>query len=384
MNDRTCTFEVDVTREDIERFAALSGDYNPLHLDAEYARSTEYGRPIAHGAFLLGFVSRVLGMHLPGQQSLILAIRSRFPKPLFYPSRIRVDGAVRGFDATKGTGVVSVSITDIRASAPVAEAEVNFALHTSGPRTQATHSAAAPEPNLRPSLRPTDGHSRLLITGGTGGVGRRIATALAVDFVPTVLCRSPSPELEVEQRSVDLEDERAVERVLEGLSPSDFYGVIHMSSAPLTRGFLTQSVPDLRRHLRHSLDIPLALARWAVGQDSGVRRFIMFGSTASRHPADPQSAAYSLAKATMEQLGRHLVWDFSLQGGTVNVIAPGFMPVGLNQGTPERARKALIARIPTGRLVEPDDVLKLVRFLLSPDSAQINGTVLTIDGGTFE
>src|SRR5687767_6141256 len=83
----TATFEREIAAADVAAFAALSGDHNPLHLDEEYARGTNFGRPIVHGAFQLSLASALAGMYLPGKQVVLGSMRSRFPAPLHYPGR---------------------------------------------------------------------------------------------------------------------------------------------------------------------------------------------------------------------------------------------------------------------------------------------------------
>ena len=67
----TARFSKTITAEDVQGFAALSGDFNPLHLDAEFARKTTFGRPVVHGMLLGSFVSRMIGMQLPGAGALV-------------------------------------------------------------------------------------------------------------------------------------------------------------------------------------------------------------------------------------------------------------------------------------------------------------------------
>src|SRR3954454_21831365 len=100
--ERTCTFDVDIAEGDVETFSRLSGDRNPLHTSAEDARTTEDGAPIVHVALLVGLVSRVLGMQIPGERRVILSMSTRFPKPLFYPSRVQVNGTLKPFDEERG------------------------------------------------------------------------------------------------------------------------------------------------------------------------------------------------------------------------------------------------------------------------------------------
>lgn len=61
----TATAELEVTSEDVERFAALTGDDNPLHVDPEYAAESVFGEPVAHGMLTAGVVSAALA-DLPG------------------------------------------------------------------------------------------------------------------------------------------------------------------------------------------------------------------------------------------------------------------------------------------------------------------------------
>jgi len=55
-----------ISAEDVETFANLTGDKNPVHLDEAYARSTRFGKRIAHGMLGASLISTVLGMYLPG------------------------------------------------------------------------------------------------------------------------------------------------------------------------------------------------------------------------------------------------------------------------------------------------------------------------------
>ncbi len=54
-----------VTREQVERYADVSGDHNPIHVDEAFAADTRFGRPIAHGMLVLAFVSEMLTKALP-------------------------------------------------------------------------------------------------------------------------------------------------------------------------------------------------------------------------------------------------------------------------------------------------------------------------------
>jgi 3-hydroxybutyryl-CoA dehydratase len=79
-----------ISEADIEKFAEVSGDRNPLHLDEEYAKKTPFGQRIAHGALTASFISGILGNDLPGPGAIFVGLSMRFKRPVFIGSEVRV------------------------------------------------------------------------------------------------------------------------------------------------------------------------------------------------------------------------------------------------------------------------------------------------------
>jgi 3-hydroxybutyryl-CoA dehydratase len=77
------SFTKTVTEADVTTFAGLIGDFNPLHVDAEYARKSRFGRRVAHGMFTAGLISAVLGNKLPGPGSIYLSQQIEFLAPVY-------------------------------------------------------------------------------------------------------------------------------------------------------------------------------------------------------------------------------------------------------------------------------------------------------------
>jgi len=71
-----------VTEADIVAYAALSGDYNPIHLDRDYAAKTPFKERIAHGILSAGYISAVFGMQLPGPGSVYISQTLNFKAPV--------------------------------------------------------------------------------------------------------------------------------------------------------------------------------------------------------------------------------------------------------------------------------------------------------------
>ncbi len=80
-----------ITEADLVNFAGLSGDFNPIHVDHEFARGTPFGRPIAHGLLVLSIASG-LGLYCPPMRTLaFLHIKEwHFREPVFIGDTIRV------------------------------------------------------------------------------------------------------------------------------------------------------------------------------------------------------------------------------------------------------------------------------------------------------
>lgn len=89
-------FSVTITQSMMQSFAELSGDYNPLHLDADFAKSQVGGggECYAYGMLLACFYSRLCGMYLPGENCLLHSVHSDFKKPVFVGDELVIHGQI--------------------------------------------------------------------------------------------------------------------------------------------------------------------------------------------------------------------------------------------------------------------------------------------------
>lgn len=79
-----------ITENDIDLFAEVSGDRNPLHMDEEFAKQTQFGQRIAHGALTASYISGILGNDLPGPGSIFVGLNMRFRRPVYIGSEVIV------------------------------------------------------------------------------------------------------------------------------------------------------------------------------------------------------------------------------------------------------------------------------------------------------
>jgi NAD(P)-dependent dehydrogenase (short-subunit alcohol dehydrogenase family) len=96
---------------------------------------------------------------------------------------------------------------------------------------------------------------------------------------------------------------------------------------------------------------------------------------------DPNLAVYAASKHAALGLVRSAALDLGGRGIRVNAIAPGYITTEITAGLPDAARDAILAGTPLGRLGDPADVARAVRFLVSDAASFITGDVLAVDGG---
>ena len=122
----TVSIENTVSEQDVIDFARVSGDYNPLHMDEDYASSTPFKGRIAHGALSASYISAILGNDLPGPGAVFVELNLKFVRPVRIGDtvtssaeviemvergcrvRLAVKGEVNGKTCMKGEALVMV------------------------------------------------------------------------------------------------------------------------------------------------------------------------------------------------------------------------------------------------------------------------------------
>lgn len=87
-----------VSMEDIRKFAEVSGDFNPIHTDEEFAKRSQFGRCIAHGPVALGLAGGVIGTRLPGLGTIAISASIRHRAPIFAGDRVNTRVTISAVD----------------------------------------------------------------------------------------------------------------------------------------------------------------------------------------------------------------------------------------------------------------------------------------------
>lgn len=122
------SFEVAVTSEMMTRFRALSGDVNPLHEDASFAREHGFDDAVVFGLLTSAFYSTLVGVHLPGRHVLLHGINVDFVKPVYVGDSLRISGEITHLSDAYRRAEIAATITTARVG-QVSKAKIRVGLN---------------------------------------------------------------------------------------------------------------------------------------------------------------------------------------------------------------------------------------------------------------
>lgn len=212
----------------------------------------------------------------------------------------------------------------------------------------------------------------ILVVGGLAGIGAGLVQELGEDCV--VWSR---------RTGVDATDESSVQQGAAALLSEHGapFGLVHCVG-DFAEASVLETDSDLYRHLLESnLSSAYMVTRHVVPAMVAAKRGrVIFFATAGveDQSAKTRAPVYFAAKAALVSLARSLAKEVAPSGVTVNVISPGIIR---HETSHHESQDRMASKVPVGRPGSVDDVIPLIRLLLSEEGSYITGSNLTVDGG---
>ena len=246
------------------------------------------------------------------------------------------------------------------------------------------------------SHSPADSAPTIWISGGSRGIGRAIACALAAPGQRLVI-QYHTNQTAAEETVAMLTarqcraravcaDTRNPEAIRQAIADTADWGPVGVlvanSGINYAMPIPLMSPAKWREIIETNLDgaflLTKELARQMIRQRHGR---IVYISSAAALTGDLLHAAYSASKAALIGFAKSAAREFAASGITVNVVAPGPVDTDMTAKLAEAQRRKQTALIPLARFGAPEEVAAAVRFLVSDRAAYITGQVLCVDGG---
>ncbi|MDQ2959633.1 MAG: beta-ketoacyl-ACP reductase [Candidatus Dormibacteraeota bacterium] len=238
-----------------------------------------------------------------------------------------------------------------------------------------------------------------VVTGGTRGIGAAITAELAragahvaagFNRDDTTANRlrdeltAAGGSISVHQGNVGVPEDcdRVIETVLAEYGRVDFL----VNNAGLTQDKTVRrmSVDDWHTVMRVNISGAFYMIKAVLNHmlERGNGRIVNISSLIGQ-TGNIGQANYAASKAAMFGLSQSLALETAAKGITVNCVAPGFIGTEMVNAIPEKILQGIIDRVPVHRLGRPEEVARVVRFLLEDDSSYITGAVYSVNGGLF-
>ncbi|MCP4932807.1 MAG: SDR family oxidoreductase [bacterium] len=379
-----------ITAKDVEIFASLSGDQNPLHMDDEFAARTEFSQRVVHGFLHASLLSTLIGMKIPGREALYLSQTIEFTAPVFIGDTVEARGTITKVDKVTRTITMDTIITTQNGDVVlrgVAKANV----------LRIKETKPAPVKGVSTSMSELLSGKTALVTGASRGIGRAIAQTLAdhgasvwINYYRSEQAANDlASEIKKQGGSADIvkcdvTNMDEVTKMVETVMASGDLDILINNAGPKihSSGFNDLQWSDMQFAYENivgssfnAIQAALPHLKENKGKIVNVLTSAVLGRTA--HNWLP----YVSAKSALLGMSKNLAQELGPSGITVNMVSPTMVDTDLTSNIPERIRQMMVSHTPLRRMATVDDVAKAVLFLASPYADFVTGDNLLVTGG---
>jgi 3-oxoacyl-[acyl-carrier protein] reductase len=371
-----------ITQEDVDTFAKLTGDFNPVHVDEEFASRTAFGKKVVHGMLTSSFISTMIGMLIPGPGALWTSQTIEFLNPSFIGDKITVHAEVRKKSIATRMLVLKIKITNQKDIIVVSgESKVKML-------------------EIKKKVIHEDIMNQVvLVTGGSRGIGAAISKELAREGKIVVINYSSNQEkaeaLVKEIKAFDgkalaikanIVEQAEVDQMFQEIE--SVYGnvnsIVHCASInPIPESFEKLEFQTIQNHLDVQVKGAYNCIKRALSGMEAVKSgsIVLIGSIFTEGIPPAKQLAYTLAKSALVSMSKSLAVELGPKGIRVNVISPGMTHTEMISDIPDKVKMVAKMNTPLRRLAEPEDIAGVAKFLISKYASHITGESIKVCGG---
>jgi 3-oxoacyl-[acyl-carrier protein] reductase len=362
----------------------MTGDDNPLHVDAAYAESTAFKDIVVHGMLGASYISTVIGTRLPGTGALWVSQNFDILLPVRLGDELSISCTVlKKFERER-----------------LLELETKIVNQHQQTVLTGTGKVKVLSPSLPKEITEEKSDLRVaVVTGGSGGIGKAISLRLAKDGFAVVIAyrgrvdRANSVVKEIHSNKgkaiavcADISTKEGVELLYKSAA-KEFGGVSvlvnNASSAINPKPFELMDWEDVQNQLNTQLKGSFLLCQSCIPKmiERGWGRIVNITSQVVEGEPTPSWTSYAIAKASLARFSSYLAADLGSNGITVNCVSPGMSETGLIGSISEKVQLMIARQTPTRRLTKPEDVAAAVAYLVSSGASQVTGQTILVNGG---
>jgi len=382
-----------ITAEDVAAFARLSGDYNALHIDEEFAACTEFSQRVVHGFLHASLLSTLVGTKLPGRGALYASQSIEFTHPVFIGDTVEARATVEKIDLDTRLVTLSTEIYNQHDACVLRGRGQVKVLRFGGQGSPTGETKAAHGDSGQHLLA----GRKALVTGASRGIGRAVALLLAQHGAKVWInyhkSGAAADALVAEitaaggvafAMKADVRDPHDVERLIATVAGDGGLDILVNNAGPKIRSaafdqLAWADMADAYEAIVGSVFRVTQSALPALRANRGTVVNVL--SSAALGRTAHHWLPYVAAKTALLAMSKNLAQELGPQGIRVNTVSPSMVDTDLVANLPDRMRQMTVARTPLRRLATPEDVAGAVLMLVSPYAGFVTGENLLVTGG---
>ncbi len=373
-----------ITQSDIDKFVALTGDDNKLHVDKEYASRTSYKKPVVHGMLGASFISTIIGTKLPGDGALWFAQNLEFLLPV------------------KIGDTITIKVEVVKKVKRMQSIEMTTDIFNQNKQKVTTGTVKVKIIEQEKPAHKKDMGKNIkrvaLVIGGTGGIGKATCLQLAKDGFDIAVHYHKNKELveKIKNQIIAL----GKKAISVNADITNFDQVQEMVATVVRKlGTITVavncgtvSIPNIKfsdlewNNMQEHFDINIKgsfnihKCIVPVMEKKKYGKIINITTQAIEKP-NAEWLPYITAKSALHGFSKAMAVELASKGIRVNLVSPGMTDTELITNISEKVRLLTAARTPLKNIARPEDVAGAISFLASEKSDFLTGETIRVNGG---